>query len=286
LVVAIAGALVLGLPIAHGAAASYGLGLVVSGWSVWGLRRWVRVRTIEVPIAGLHPGFDGYRVVQLSDLHVGSFDPKGRGLEWAERANALGADLAVVTGDLVTSGTVFYEDVADVIGALRAPDGVLVALGNHDMWDSGQLVAAIEKRGPRVLRNAWTALERGQGVLVVAALDDFSTGKDDLERTLAARPEGPTLLLSHFPHFFEQAAERGVELVLSGHTHGGQIGLPLFGDRVNIATAFGQHARGLYRNGRSALYVSAGLGTTGPPMRLGIAPEIALFVLRAAQDPG
>jgi uncharacterized protein len=121
--------------------------------------------------------------------------------------------------------------------------------------------------------------------VVVAALDDYSTGKDDLERTLAGRPAAPTLLLSHFPHFFERAAERGVELTLSGHTHGGQIGLPLLGERLNIASLLGQRSRGLYRQGKSALYVNAGLGTTGPPMRLGIAPEIALFVLRPEGMP-
>jgi predicted MPP superfamily phosphohydrolase len=264
------------------AAIAYGVALLTSGWAVWGARRRVRVRTIEVPIVGLGPGLDGYRVVQLSDLHIGSFDPKQRGLEWVQRANAVDADLSVVTGDLVTSGTSFYDDVAEVLGELRAKDGVFVSLGNHDQWDDKRLERAIQARGPRVLRNEWRLIERAGASLVLAAVDDRYTGKDDLEATLRDRPQAPTLLLAHYPQFFEPAAERGVDLVLSGHTHGGQLGIPLLADRFNVATLVGQRARGLYRNGRCALYVNAGLGTTGPPMRLGVEPEIAVLVLRSA----
>lgn len=278
--------LVLGLPAGFGfgvaatrvALGCYAVGLVVAAWAIWGRRRLVRVRRLEIEIPGLPASFEGYRIAQLSDLHIGSFDPKPRGLGWARRTNRLGADLIVVTGDLVTSGTAFYEDVADVIAALSAPDGIVVSLGNHDQWDPVRLVQAIEARGPRVLRNEWMRLERNGETLVVAAVDDPYSGRDDLERALAGRPDAPTVLLAHYPTFFEPAAEHGVELVLSGHTHGGQIGL---GDRLNIATLVGQHARGLVRRGRSSLYVNAGLGTTGPPMRLGIPPEIALLVLRS-----
>jgi uncharacterized protein len=276
------GALALGAPVGGIALASYLSGLAISGWSVWGRRRRVRTREIEVPLAGLDPAFDGYRVVHLTDLHIGSFDPRARGKEWASIANSLAADLAVVTGDLVASGTSFYDDVADVLGKLRARDGVIVSLGNHDQWDAEGLTAAIAARGPRVLDNAWLTIERGAAKLVIAGLGDQYTGKADLELTLAGRPSAPTLLLSHYPDFFEAAAELGVDLVLSGHTHGGQFGLPFQADRYNVATLLGQRARGIYRHGPSTLYVNAGLGTTGPPMRLGIPPEIALLVLRAA----
>jgi uncharacterized protein len=277
------------LPVAHGLevgaawafATSYAAGLAFSGWGIWGLRHWVQIRRVELGLPGLHADLDGYRIAQLSDLHIGSFDPKSRGLDWARKANALEPDLCVVTGDLVTSGTSFYDDVADVIGALSAKDGVLCTLGNHDQWDDKRLARAIEDRGARVLRNEWTLLCRGSGRLVVAGVDDPYSRQDDLDQTLADRPAGvPTVLLAHYPHFFVPAAERGVELVLSGHTHGGQIGLPLLGDRLNIATLLGQRSRGLYRRGQSALYVNAGLGTTGPPIRLGIRPEITLLVRR------
>jgi uncharacterized protein len=265
------------------AVASLGLSLCLSGWGVWGRRRFVRLREIEVEIANLHPDLDGYRIAHLSDLHVGSYDPRERARDWARLANRQGADLAVVTGDLVTSGTDYYEDVAEVLGELRAPDGVFVSLGNHDQWDPDALSGAIERRGPRVLRNAWVRIARGAGSLVVAGLDDKFSGRDDLGQTLEGRPEGvPTVLLSHYPSYFEEAARRGVDLVLAGHTHGGQLGIPFLSDRFNLSALIRQASRGLTRHGASALYVSAGLGTTGPPIRLGVAPEIALIVLRAA----
>ena len=270
-----------GLP--QAALGSFGAALMVAGYSVWGRRRFVEVRRMELEIAGLHPDLDGYRVVQLSDLHIGSYDRLERGLQWAKLASSLTPDLVLVTGDLVTSGTAYYEDVAAVLGALSAKDGVFAIMGNHDQWNPDQLARAIEQQGPKVLRNEWVRVERGLGALVVAGVDDAYGGHDDLDRTLAGRPEGvPTLLLAHYPRFFAEAARRGVALTLSGHTHGGQFGVPFFADRWNLSSALGQASRGLLRQGQSVLYVNAGLGTTGPPMRLGVAPEIALLVLRAA----
>ncbi len=278
-------ALVLGVGVPLLAAVCYGAGLVTAGWSVWLRRRFVRLNRFEVELEGLPDAFDGYRIAQLSDLHIGSFDRRARGLEWAALANATKPDLALVTGDLVTAGTAFYEDAAAVVGALEAKDGVLASMGNHDQWDEPKLIAALEARGVRVLANRWHAIERGGARIVVAGLADHYTSKDDLNATLADRPEGAvTLLMSHYPDFFPRAAERGVELTLSGHTHGGQLGIPGLARRYNIASLTGKHSQGLFRKGASALYVNAGLGTTGPPLRLGIAPEIAVITLRKKKE--
>jgi predicted MPP superfamily phosphohydrolase len=261
---------------------SYGAALLVAAYGTTLRRRWVRVVHVEVPIAGLSPALDGYRIAQMSDLHIGNFDSKERGLQWAERVNRLEPDLVAVTGDLVTTGTDFYEDVADVIGAVRAPGGVFVSMGNHDQWDPDRLTALIEAKGSVVLRNRWRAVQKDAAVLVVAGVDDRMTGKDDLEATLAARPaHAPTVLLSHYPDFFEDAAARGVDLVLSGHTHGGQIAVPFFARRASLSAIARQARHGLHLKGPSRLYVNAGLGTTGPPFRLGIPPEITLFILRS-----
>ncbi len=259
---------------------AYALGLAISAYGVWWRRRRVVVREIDVDIVGLPAAFDGYRVAQLSDLHIGSYDGVATGERWVRLTAAARPDLVVVTGDLVTSGTAFNDAAAEVVGRLGAPDGVFVVLGNHDQWDAEGLAAAIARRGPVVLANEWRSVRRAGAELVVAGIDDRFTAKADLDRTLAGRSlDAPTLLLSHYPDFFEEAARRGVALVLSGHTHGGQIG---FGDRLNLATLSRQRPRGLVRSGPSALYVNAGLGTTGPPLRLGIPPEIAVLVLRAA----
>ena len=260
---------------------AFGGGLLLAGWGLWGRRRRVRVREVEVPIRDLHPDLEGYRIAQLSDLHVGSYDDRDRGLEWASLANTLEPDLVVVTGDLVTSGTAYYRDVAEVLGKLRAKDGVFVVLGNHDQWDAEALERALRERGLRVLRNEQVRISRGAGAFTLAGVDDPYSGSDDIERTLVGRPsELPTVLLAHYPDFFRHAAARGVELTLSGHTHGGQLGVPFLADRLNLASALGHKPRGLFREGESWLYVNAGLGTTGPPLRLGVAPEVALIRLR------
>jgi predicted MPP superfamily phosphohydrolase len=265
------------------ALAVYAFSALVCAWGVAIRRRWVRTSLVEIPISGLSDDLDGYRIVQLSDLHIGNFDTRSRGLKWARLANELEPDLVVVTGDLVTLGTRFYEDVGEVLGALRARDGVFVSMGNHDQWDPETFCRLIQAKGPSVLRNEHRVVRRGSAELVVAGLDDWSTDRDDLDRALAARPAGaPTVLLSHYPDFFEEAARRDVDLVLSGHTHGGQIGMPFAARRMTLSRLARQHAPGLHERGRSRLYVHAGLGTTGPPIRLGVAPEIAVFVLRRA----
>ncbi len=263
------------------ASLGFALALLTSGYGIWVRRRFVRVRTISVTIPGLAPGFDGYRIAHVSDLHIGSHDDRSRGLEWAGRVSALRADLVAVTGDLVTSGTAYYADAAEVVASFHGNDGVYVVMGNHDQWNNDALTREVEARGPRVLKNESVVLERGSARLVIAGVDDAYTDKDDIDRTLAGRPAGvPTVLLAHYPDFFRHAARHGVELTLSGHTHGGQFGLPFWADRLNLAVALGQRARGLLAVGRHQSYVNAGLGTTGPPIRLGVAPEIAVIVLR------
>jgi len=261
---------------------AYGAGFALSAWGTWGERRRLRVRTLEIPIAGLDPALDGLRVAHLSDLHIGGFDSVAEGRRWVDRANALTPDIVAVTGDLVTSGTHWYEDAAEVIGRLRGRRGVFVSLGNHDQWDAPKLVTLLERSGARVLRNAWQLVDAAEGAIVVAGLDDRYTKRDDLALTLDGRPPGvPTVLLAHYPESFSAAAGYGVALVLSGHTHGGQIGVPFFAERLHLGMLTRHASRGLYRRGASTLFVSAGLGTTGPPLRLGIPPEIALFILKS-----
>jgi predicted MPP superfamily phosphohydrolase len=267
---------------------AYGAALALAVWGVWVRRRLVVVRRLELPITGLSSELDGYRIAQLSDLHIGNFDRRATAARWVARTNALQPNLVVVTGDLVTTGTEFYSDVAEALSGLNAEDGVICILGNHDQWDDARCRALLSAQGLTVLSNGWRAISKSTGTLVIAGLDDPYTGKANLEATLRGRPEGaPTILLSHYPEWFDAAVEYELPLVLSGHTHGGQLGVPFLADRLNLATLTGQRSRGLFRKGASLLYVHAGLGTTGPPIRLGVPPEIALFTLRAAlANPG
>ena len=269
------------------AAPAYFLALLVMAWGVYVNRRRVRIHRIELAFTDLPPAFDGFRITQLSDLHIGSYDRVERGVAWAKLANSLRGDLTVVTGDLVTAGTAFYPDVTEAISELRAPCGVLVAMGNHDQWNNDELTALLTARDVEVLRNRWLPIERGDDTLVIAGLDDAFTGKDDLAATLKGRPQPAfTVLLSHYPRFFAAACESGVQLTLSGHTHGGQLGVPWFADRWNIATLLGERPRGTFSAEGAVLHVNAGLGTTGPPLRIGVRPEISVITLRRASAVG
>jgi predicted MPP superfamily phosphohydrolase len=263
---------------------AYLSGLAVAGYGVLVRRRWYRVVERDVPVPGLDARFEGLRIAQLSDLHIGTLTPKSWGLRWSRSANERAPDLAVVTGDLVTSGTDFHEDVADVVGALRARDGVFVSMGNHDYFGEGEpLVSLLRARGVAVLRNEGVAIERNGAKLWLAAIDDTWTRRDDLARAMQARPDGATtVLLAHDPNRFDQAAAAGANVVLSGHTHGGQIGVPFLYRFANLASFSYPYNVGFYRRGPSVLYVHPGLGTTGPPMRLGVPPEVTILVLRAA----
>jgi len=241
-----------------------------------------RIRQREIEIEGLPEAFDGYRIAQISDLHCGPFASGRRVARWVGATNHLEPDLVAVTGDLIASGSAFVDVVAGALGGLRARDGAFAAMGNHDYFGDGEaMVSALEAAGLTVLRNRGVELRRGAGAIYLAGVDDTWTRRHDLGRALAARPAGmPVVLLAHDPALFPAAAELGVDLVLSGHTHGGQVAVPLLARKLNLARLITRFTNDVYRSGSSTLYVNRGLGTTGPPVRLAVAPEIAVLTLR------
>jgi predicted MPP superfamily phosphohydrolase len=262
----------------------YLIGLVVCTYACT-LRRWFFVtRHIDVAVRGLDARFDGYTIAQLSDLHIGAFHPLWWGKRWTRAANAASADLVVVTGDMVTSGVAFHEDIAELLGGLRGKDGVYAIMGNHDYFGEGEpLVSLLREREVHVLRNQGVVLEREGAKLYLSGIDDTWTKRANLELALAERPAGvPTVLLAHDPDRFPSAAEKSVDVVLSGHTHGGQIAVPFLARFLNLSKLAHAFHIGVYKRGDSTLYVHGGLGTTGPPIRVGVAPSIALIRLRAA----
>jgi predicted MPP superfamily phosphohydrolase len=243
-----------------------------------------RVRRRDVAIEGLPEAFDGYRIVQISDLHCGPFASGQRVARWVDAANRLEPDMVAVTGDLIASGSAFIDVVARALGGLRARDGAFAAMGNHDYFGDGEaMVSALESAGLTVLRNRGVELRREGGAIYLAGVDDTWTRRHDVARALAARPAGmPAVLLAHDPVLFPEAAQHGVDLVLSGHTHGGQVAVPLLARKLNLARLITQFTNGVYKSGTSTLYVNRGLGTTGPPVRLAVAPEIAVLTLKRA----
>jgi predicted MPP superfamily phosphohydrolase len=261
----------------------YVSGLLVCGYGTLVRRRWYRVVERDVRLPGLDPRLEGLKLAHLSDLHLGTLTPRSWGLAWSASANLRKPDIAVVTGDMVTSGTDFHADVADAIGALRAARGVFASMGNHDYFGEGEpLVSMLRERGVRVLRNDGVLIDVGGAKLWLAAVDDTWTRRDDIAAALReCPPDATTILLAHDPRLFDAAADAGASLVLSGHTHGGQVAVPFFYRAANLARLAYRYTVGFYRRGRSVLYVHPGLGTTGPPMRLGVAPEVTILVLRS-----
>ncbi len=266
---------------------SYAVALAMGIWAVMVRRRWLRVRRLELPIAGLDLAFDGYRIAQLSDLHVGSMCPRQWLRRWVARVETLDVDLVVLTGDYVTSGVRFHRDVAEELGALHAPDGVFAVMGNHDYFGDGEpLMTLLGEAGVRLLRNQHIEIARAGARICLAGVDDVYTRRIDLGAALAGRDEAlPLLVLAHDPVSFDALADRGAALVLSGHTHWGQVRVPWLAPRVGYAPEGLAYRAGIYRRDQAWLYVSPGLGTTGPPARLGTSPEITVITLKAQASP-
>ncbi|MDJ0865691.1 MAG: metallophosphoesterase [Myxococcota bacterium] len=266
-----------------------GASLLWAGWgfTLGGAR--IVVSRVAVPVAGLAPALGGLRIAHLTDLHIGNGLEGERIARIVRRVAALEPDLVVLTGDLFDRDPEVLADGARRLGALRAPLGVFAVLGNHDAYTGVERVAAAlaeHAPGIRVLRGTQQRLDT-PAPLHVAGVDDPAydwvrrgrrlAALDALGRERAA--DGPTLLLVHRPDAFEQAAELGFALVLSGHYHGGQVALPLRGGRWNAARALTPYSRGLFHRNATTLYVSRGLGFAGPRIRVGAPREIALLEL-------
>jgi len=262
--------------------ASYLAGLGLAAWGVVVRRRLVAVRHVDVEVAGLAEAFDGFAVAQLSDLHLGSMCPGSRVQAWVRRANDLNPDIVALTGDYVTSGSRFHHDIADALSGLRARQGVFAVMGNHDYFDEGEpLMTLLRRGGVQLLRNERIELERAGQRLCVAGVDDVFTKRIDISACLDGWDDStPLVMLAHDPRSFPELAARGVTLVLSGHTHWGQLALPWLASRFNYARVVTQYHAGMYQQDGAKLYVNPGLGTTGPPIRFGTRPEITLLTLR------
>jgi len=243
-----------------------------------------RVTEHEVKVRGLDPRHDGVRIAQLSDIHVGAMTPKAHVRAAIAAANAAAPDLVALTGDYVNWRRKEVELVEDQLGGLRAPRVVCV-LGNHDYFTWGAGVrAALASHGYDVLRNQTTVADVRGAPLAVVGVDDPVTRHDDLDAAFAGAPAGATkIVLCHGPDLAPDIAQRDADLVLSGHTHGGQIYVPGITDRV--MRSVGLHfRRGMYALGdRTTLYVTPGVGFSGFPRRVGegTAAEVAILTLRA-----
>jgi uncharacterized protein len=264
----------------HGGVEPYSLGTMSAGDG--DLVGEVEVSRHRLWVRDLPERFRNFRIVQLSDIHHGLFLPLEGVEHVVEVINGLEPDLVAITGDYVTYSRAYIEPVARALGRLDARYGVCAVLGNHDYRvDPDAVASALMRRGIDVLRNRSVMFGRGKSSLYVAGVDDWGYGAD-LGAALSEVPEGaPTALLAHNPRIIHQAAKAGVNLVLSGHTHGGQVNLPVVGNLYARTPEQMRFRAGWDRLEDTDIYVSRGIGTVVLPWRYRCPPEIAQIELTA-----
>jgi predicted MPP superfamily phosphohydrolase len=245
------------------------------------------VKRVEIALARWPRELDGFRIVQISDIHIGPILGRDFAREVVRRANALEPDLIAVTGDLADGDVRLLRDEVAPFSALAAPRGVWFVTGNHDYYSGAdRWVERARELGMRVLRNERVSIGDGAASFDLAGVEDHHAHlvqpewREDLDAALAGRdPARPLVLMAHDPSTFRRASQLHVDLQLSGHTHGGQI-WP-FRYFVRLAVPF---VAGLYERNGSKLYVSRGSGFWGPPMRLFSPAEITELILTRAPE--
>jgi uncharacterized protein len=258
---------------------------------------------VDVPIAGLPPGLDGLRILQLSDIHASNYMPIAQVRRIVDKAQQLACDIIMITGDLLTGrGDPLAACVAE-LGRLRAPLGAWGCNGNHEIYTDTEDEAALlfRQHGMTMLRqeNAQLAWRGAKFNLIGVDYQRQHWFRSQSPPMLAGvealvRQDMPNLLLSHNPNAFRRATELGIDLMLAGHTHGGQVQVEILDHRISPARFITKYIAGFYQlpltgdaaatfsRRHASLYVSRGLGTIGTPLRLGVPPEITLLTLRRA----
>ena len=250
---------------------------------------------LEIPLTRLPAALDGFTIAQLSDLHYDEHFSAVPIRKAVSIVNALQPDLIALTGDFVTipafsdylhnakKGAAAAEPCALAIASLRARYGIFAILGNHDHdSDPDRVIEALVGQGIQLLRNTSRPIEAAGARLWLTGVDDVLTGKPDLEGSLKGIPRSePVVLLAHEPDYADQASAYSVDLQLSGHSHGGQVRLPLIGAPI-LPDMAKKYPWGLRRIGPLTLYTNVGLGTIRIAARLNCPPEITLITLRAA----
>ncbi len=240
------------------------------------------ISKMDIWLDRLSAAHDGLRIVHLTDIHHSLFTP----LEYVQRAvkmaNLLRPDVVALTGDYVTLSPTYIWPAARMLGKLRARLGVFAVLGNHDFKvDADEITRALRAQRIRVLRNAHYPLRTGAATLWIVGVDDLWWGADDWAAALHSIPaRDPRILLCHNPMGIHRAAAHGIDFMISGHTHGGQVRLPVVGSVRGRSKLGKRFVDGWNRLNGTQIYVSRGIGRSVVPLRLNCPPEIACFRLR------
>jgi predicted MPP superfamily phosphohydrolase len=266
---------------------------VAAGYGLLHSRLDVEVVRPRIPLARLPKAFDGFRIAQLSDIHISPFTTADYIHRCVSITNELKPDLIALTGDYIAWDTEQQGEVVRTLAGLRAPFGVFGCLGNHEE-ESGteeSITRLFMAQGIHILRQARAPIVLGGETLNLIGIDEphgrtETEWRRDVHRKLRQikelmMPETVNILLSHgdFPHMFDRVAELGIDLMLAGHTHGGQLSLDFVHRGLNLSHLIYDYNSGWYEKNGAQLYVNRGIGTTGFPIRLGARPEITVFEL-------
>jgi predicted MPP superfamily phosphohydrolase len=249
------------------------------------IRKDFHVRELDLKILDLPKDLQGLRLLQLSDIHMGAYFSAADLRRVVDASNNLKADLAFVTGDLITGVSDPIDDCLLELKRLKSSSGSWGCMGNHEFYAKNSDYIALQGRKQDLifLRHQSHSLNFGNSRVNVVGVDHQFKGKEYLAGVdRLVKPGEFNLLLSHNPDVFPTASAQGFHLTLAGHTHGGQINLEVANSNLNIVDLVTPYTKGLYQDHRSSVYVTSGLGTIGVPVRLGAPPEITLIRLCAS----
>ena len=247
-------------------------------------------RRIRIP--RLPSAFEGCRIAQISDIHIGPFMTVEQIRRYVKIANQLKADIIALTGDYVTWDASTQNAVVDVLADLRAPLGVYGSLGNHEVWANVEdsITQLFQRRGIPILRNRQVLVRSGADAINLIGVDYQTTTPMGPRRQHIVREylagvqqlvvsATANILLSHNPNTFDRAAELGIDLSIAGHTHGGQVTLEFINPDLSPARLVTPYVEGWFQKPGGQLYVNRGIGTIGVPIRFGAPPEITVYEL-------
>jgi predicted MPP superfamily phosphohydrolase len=244
-----------------------------------------RVREVDIPLTGLPQDLDGLLILQLSDIHLSAFLSESELARVIDASLELRPQITVITGDLISGRSDPLDACIRQLGRLKSDAGSFACMGNHERYARVEeyTTRAAARAGIRFLRHEGQILRFGDSILNLAGIDyePYSKRKSYLrgaERLIV--PGATNILLQHNPDVFPQAARQGYNLLLAGHTHGGQVTFEILDQSINPARFFTPYIYGVYRTGNSTAYVTRGIGTIGIPARIGAPPEISLLRLR------
>jgi predicted MPP superfamily phosphohydrolase len=255
---------------------------LVSAYPFFIERYLFRVNTYEIPLPRLPAAFEGFTIVQLTDIHYGFLMPMTAVRHVVKTANALEKDIVVCTGDYIheRNSTAQIDAVWPELSQLQAPKGVYSVLGNHDHWgDTDRSLAWLTRSGQN-LRHRSVAIEKQNQRIWLGGAGDFWEDAPGIDLAFEGVPSGECkILLCHNPDSADTDYKRRIDLMICGHTHGGQVVIPFWGPPV-LPVSNKRYSSGLIDNGKTKLFISRGLGWAIIPIRLNCLPEIAVLKLK------